>query len=208
MAAVSKKKVNPPEMKDAPQLPLKMIFLGVADELKGLPFLLRTLALAQDDLLRKIVLYVYAKGISHLSRRDTQIYKQIEYLKSKMAALFIYDGYRFDALPSILQGMHLGIVPPIWYDNAPQVVFEMLSMKVPILGSRIGGIPDFIRHGENGMLFETGCSTDFQDKLKNILMTPHLLEDFKHRIRPMKTIGEHAEELEMFYGLGKENLEN
>ncbi|MBI9089853.1 MAG: glycosyltransferase [Desulfobacterium sp.] len=180
--------------------PVKLIFLGVADELKGLPFVLRTLAGMDDRTLSGIKLYLYARHIKLRSDADETLRNDLNYIKEKAAGVLIQDGYLFKDLPEILSGMDLGIVPPIWYDNAPQVVFEMLAMKVPVLGARIGGIPDFVRHRENGILFEPGNRSDLKEKLMDLVSDPVQIEGLKHRIQPMKTISQHVAELELFYG--------
>lgn len=46
------------------------------------------------------------------------------------------------------------VVPSVCNDNLPGTVFEALAFGKPVLGSRRGGIPEMIRTGENGLLFE------------------------------------------------------
>ena len=188
-----------PRPSGAVRLPIILVFLGVADDLKGLPFLLRTLCSMPAGLLGQLELHVHARGITRFIRTNSELSRQIRALDYQLSALHIADGYRFDELPSILAGKDLGIVPPIWYDNAPQVVFEMLSLGVPVLGARIGGIPDFVRHGENGMLFEPGSVDDLSRTLNTIVMDPGIIDTFKRGIKPMKTIAAHLDDLEALY---------
>ena len=180
---------------------VKFIYLGKADEAKGLPFLLKTIKCMNNRVLKRIELYLYAKGIKSQIRNNKNLSAMLRDLKDRLAKLSVYDGYAFDDLPNILSEMDMGIVPPIWYDNAPQVVFEMFSMKIPILGARIGGIPDFVKNNENGLLFEAGCSQDLKEKITQVILHPESIHEFKYRIPAMKTIYEHADELESFYGL-------
>ncbi|HDL85948.1 MAG TPA: glycosyltransferase, partial [Candidatus Acetothermia bacterium] len=46
------------------------------------------------------------------------------------------------------------VVPSLCNDNFPGVIFEALAFGKPVIGSRRGGIPEMIRDGENGLLFE------------------------------------------------------
>lgn len=48
----------------------------------------------------------------------------------------------------------LVVVPSLLNDTFPTVVIEALSFGKPVIGSRRGGIPEIIRHGHNGLLFE------------------------------------------------------
>lgn len=46
------------------------------------------------------------------------------------------------------------VVPSLWHDTFPGVVFEALAFGKPVVGARRGGIPEMIHAGENGLLFE------------------------------------------------------
>lgn len=48
------------------------------------------------------------------------------------------------------------VVPSEWYENAPLSVLEAMAYGKPVIGSRIGGIPEMIDDGRNGFLFESG----------------------------------------------------
>ncbi|MBI2099140.1 glycosyltransferase [Candidatus Uhrbacteria bacterium] len=56
-----------------------------------------------------------------------------------------------------LYGAHRAtIVPSLVYENAPAVISESLSYGVPVLASRIGGIPEMVDEGISGLLFAPG----------------------------------------------------
>jgi len=46
-----------------------------------------------------------------------------------------------------------GIIHPTLEDNCPMVILEAMAAGVPVAAARIGGIPDLIRPGETGILF-------------------------------------------------------
>ncbi|MDL2243310.1 glycosyltransferase [Bacteroidales bacterium OttesenSCG-928-J19] len=48
------------------------------------------------------------------------------------------------------------ILPSEWYENGPMVIPESYMLGTPVIGSRIGGIPEFIDEGETGYLFDPG----------------------------------------------------
>lgn len=57
-------------------------------------------------------------------------------------------------------------VPSIWYENCPYSILETMEIGKPIIGSKIGGIPELIQDGINGFTYEHNDVT----KLTNILM--------------------------------------
>jgi glycosyltransferase involved in cell wall biosynthesis len=61
------------------------------------------------------------------------------------------------------------IVPSEWYENAPISILESFASGKPVIGSRIGGIPEMIDEGVNGYLFEPGNVDDLREKLELIL---------------------------------------
>jgi len=105
----------------------------------------------------------------------------------------------FDDLAQMLSEFDVAVVPPIWQDNAPLVVLEALSAKKPIIGANIGGIPDFVQDGVNGLLFEAGNSSDLAEKMTRIIKSPDLLETFKRNIKSQKTMREHSKDIEEIY---------
>jgi glycosyltransferase involved in cell wall biosynthesis len=48
------------------------------------------------------------------------------------------------------------LVPSLWFENAPGVVVHALSAGLPVLGSCIGGIPEYVVDGRTGRLLPPG----------------------------------------------------
>jgi glycosyltransferase involved in cell wall biosynthesis len=57
------------------------------------------------------------------------------------------------------------VLPSEWYENAPMSVLEAYASGKPVIGARIGGIPEQIREGKTGWLFESGSVEELVDKL-------------------------------------------
>jgi len=75
-------------------------------------------------------------------------------------------GYKTgNELKNLLSGSRFMVIPSEVYENNPLTVIESLCAGTPVLGSDIGGIPELIKPGLNGMLFEAGNIMDLQ---KNI----------------------------------------
>ncbi len=52
------------------------------------------------------------------------------------------------------------IVPSEWYENNPMTVIEAYALGKPVIGSRIGGIPEIVKDPDTGFLFEPGNPDD------------------------------------------------
>lgn len=61
------------------------------------------------------------------------------------------------------------IVPSEWYENYPYSILESFLLGKPVIASRIGGIPELVDDGINGLLFEPGNEEDMAKKIKHLL---------------------------------------
>ena len=59
-----------------------------------------------------------------------------------------------DALYSAIRGAAFTLFPSTWYENYPYSALEPIILGVPVVGSRIGGVPEIIHEGMTGELFE------------------------------------------------------
>lgn len=59
-----------------------------------------------------------------------------------------------------------------WYENAPMSVLEAYALGKPVIGARIGGIPELVRHGETGFQFTSGDVSDLAEILQRITDAP------------------------------------
>jgi len=74
-----------------------------------------------------------------------------------------FVGFRPEAeIRSLIQGARFVAVPSEWYENGPMSVLEAFACGTPVLGSRIGGIPELVKEGETGALFEPGDISDLR----------------------------------------------
>lgn len=164
-------------------------YIGPLHYVKGNHVLARAFSCLGDD---KVKLIIYGETSSASYMRT---------LKSICSGLDVeFRGrYKPNQLSEILGQFDAVVVPPIWLDNGPQVVFEALASKTPVIGSRIGGIPDFVKHGVNGLLFEAGNIEDMKNKMKSVVDNPDLLKSFRKKIKAMKTMLEHSKEMESLY---------
>lgn len=62
-------------------------------------------------------------------------------------------------------------VPSEWYENAPLSIMESYAAGTPVIGARIGGIPELIREGETGLTFVSGSVEDLARALRKVADT-------------------------------------
>ena len=67
-----------------------------------------------------------------------------------------------DDVARVLSNLDVLVVPSIWPENSPLVIREAFLAGVPVVASRIGGIPETVTDGVNGLLFDPGDAADLR----------------------------------------------
>jgi glycosyltransferase involved in cell wall biosynthesis/SAM-dependent methyltransferase len=70
------------------------------------------------------------------------------------------------------------VVPSLWYENQPAAILESYAMGKPVIGSRLGGIPELIEDGQTGLLAEAGNAGDWRKKIRYLLDRPELCREW------------------------------
>lgn len=90
-------------------------------------------------------------------------------LESRAMANIEFVGYKdWDEIKDIVSKSKFTVSPSEGYENNPLSVIEALSLGTPVLGARIGGIPELIEEENSGMTFESGNPDDLVDKIRQM----------------------------------------
>jgi len=85
-----------------------------------------------------------------------------------------FAGFRND-LARVLPCLDV-LVHPAWMEGLGVSLLEAAACGVPIIASRAGGMPEIVRHGENGFLIEPGDAKALGEYLDQLLNDPELVE--------------------------------
>ena len=91
------------------------------------------------------------------------------------------------------------VVPSIWLENSPLVIHEAFMAGVPVVWSRIGGIPDLVEDGISGLLVDPGSPDALAQALEMLAADRPRLEAMAERLPAVKSIDEDAREWEEIY---------
>lgn len=62
----------------------------------------------------------------------------------------ILTGVRKD-IPELLAVMDVFVLTSLW-EGLPRVILQAMAMRLPVVATRVDGIPEAVKHGENGFL--------------------------------------------------------
>lgn len=84
-----------------------------------------------------------------------------------------YHGFvSMEHLMKIVQTSDAVLVPSLCYENSPTVIYESYKVGVPVIASRIGGIPELIKDGETGLLVEPGNVEELAKAMQQFVEKP------------------------------------
>jgi len=92
-----------------------------------------------------------------------------------------------------------GLVLPSLEDNCPMAVLEAMAAGVPIAAARVGGVPDLVRHGETGLLFDPLSEEAMAAAMKQLLadrelsMAARAQSEARQRFHPETVAARHVE---------------
>lgn len=73
-----------------------------------------------------------------------------------------------DALKKLIAEARFTVYPSVWYENCPLSVMESIASGTPVIGARIGGIPELIEDGKTGLLFESGNVQELTKQIRRL----------------------------------------
>lgn len=114
-----------------------------------------------------------------------------------------YVGFKTgEELKDLIRKARCSVYPSEWYENCPFSVIESQMYLTPVIGSRMGGIPELIEEGKTGITFEAGSADDLEEKLRFLLEEPGRVEEFTENCKRcvFETPDSYYEKLLKIYG--------
>jgi glycosyltransferase involved in cell wall biosynthesis len=147
--------------------PRRFLFAGRISMGKGLLDLVHAVAL-RPEAVERVVLAGAAP------ERDFQLRLAGEIETSRVGHLFDTRGLLNEqALLAEFQSA-TALVLPSYQETAPMVIQQAMASGLPVIATRVGGIPDLIEHEVSGLLFEAGDIAGLGRLMKRVVDDPAL----------------------------------
>lgn len=171
---------------------LRVGFIGTLAEHKGAHVLIDAVRLLSPDLSLEVKLYGklndfpdYVEKLKNSIGKDKRIKFCGTFPNSEIGEIFTH----LDVL----------VVPSIWYENTPLVIYSAQAAGCPVIASNLGGMAEVVQHGDNGLLFQAGDSPGLASLIKSIIQEPAMLQALAEKANMPKSIAEYATELVEIY---------
>lgn len=171
---------------------LRLVFVGRIHPTKGLHIVLSALAL-KPNLAVTLTIYgartagdAYANFIDGLAVSDSRV--------------IVKPPLPNDQVVAMLAAHDLLVVPALWLETGPLVVYEAFAAGVPVLGSNLGGVSELVTDGVNGRLIAPGEPRIWAASLAEIAEDPSIRAEWQRNLPPVRTMSEVAVNMVDTYG--------
>jgi glycosyltransferase involved in cell wall biosynthesis len=94
-------------------------------------------------------------------------------LAAELGAEVEFLGYRSGSqLHDVVRGARCVVLASELFENAPMMLLEAMALGKPVVGARIGGIPEVVIEGQTGWLFTSGRVEDLAERLASVKAMP------------------------------------
>jgi len=165
---------------DAMNLPRdKKVFVysGHMEARKGVRTLIEAAIEVLDHRKRHDVCFLLCGNKQDESKQYEQMYAGLG-----IDSLIKFGGYRSD-MPRIYPSCFCGVIPTSGWDSFPRSPIEMAASGLPVIASRLGGLPEAVQNRRTGLLFEPGMTAELVACIETLLEKPELAAEYGARGR-------------------------
>jgi glycosyltransferase involved in cell wall biosynthesis len=155
--------LGPLPLRPAPRLTWNLGMVALFRPRKGLEVLLEALARlkAAGERVRLLAVGPFETAPYEQAVRHTASLMGLE-------GTIEWRGFRSDVFAE-LQQMDLFVLPSLFGEGLPMVILEAMAAGVPVVASRVEGVPEVIRHGVDGLLVAPGDAHDLAETIRSVL---------------------------------------
>jgi glycosyltransferase involved in cell wall biosynthesis len=154
--------------------PASLLYVGWLDPNKGLHILIEALSLIKNEIPTvRVSVIGEAKNTAYLN-----------YVKQRVKELELEEQIRFlgrqsfAVVANYLRQTQVVVVPEQWENMSPLFLLEAMRFGKPVVASRIGGIPEFIKDGQNGYLVNAKRPAEFAARIRELILNGEIAAKF------------------------------
>ena len=185
------RQIAPENRKDQPPGPLRVLYIGVLLPHKGAHLLLEA---TQGLPGGSIEVSLYGSRVAAWQAYADQLEAEATDLPVRFCGRYAHD-----ELSTILARHDVLVVPGICEETFSLVTREALQAGLPVIAARRGALPEVIRDGVNGLLFEAENAADLRRCLERLRTDTRLREQLTPAATPIRAPAAYAQDMEAVY---------
>ncbi|HTQ81347.1 MAG TPA: glycosyltransferase, partial [Thermoanaerobaculia bacterium] len=124
---------------------------------------------------------------------------QAELLSGLPPAVFFAGSFPEEEKARVLSGLDVLLVPSLGLESFGLAAREAMACGVPVLASRLGALTEIHAGRDCGALFTPGDVAELAGWIERLIDDPGIVDRWRAALPPVKTLAEHAEEIEAVY---------
>jgi glycosyltransferase involved in cell wall biosynthesis len=118
---------------------------------------------------------------------------------SKGSCVEFMGAYSPENLSEVNSLIDVGVIPSIWEELFGLVGVEYIQSRVPIIASEIGGIPEYVHHGINGLLVKPGDQSSLKQAMQSIIDQPSTICKMQNNMARWTSVADMTQSLGDLY---------
>jgi glycosyltransferase involved in cell wall biosynthesis len=123
----------------------------------------------------------------------------LQRMAAEVNSIEFFGTFPNERIAEVMAGLDVLVVPSVWYENTPLVIYSALAAKCPVIVSDFPGMSEVVRDGWNGLVFEPDDVQNLREKLVRLINDPELLELLSANCLPPKSTRKYVDELLELY---------
>lgn len=167
-------------------------FIGGLSEHKGAHLLISAIRLLPDGL--PLELKIYGKSDDY-----PKYFERLMLLANADQRIHFCGTFPNEIIGKVFAELDVLVVPSIWYENTPLVIYSAQAAGCPVIASNLGGMSEVVQHERNGLLFEVGDIAGLASMLERVIRDRGLLQRLAGSAQKPKPIADYVVELQSIY---------
>lgn len=171
---------------------LRIGFIGGLSEHKGAHLLIA--AVRRLSTLAALELRVYGRV-----DLNPAYFEKLQRLADADQRILFCETFPNDVIGKIFAQLDVLVVPSIWYENTPLVIYSAQAAGCPVIASNLGGMAEVVEHEKNGLLFKAGDVAGLSSAIGRLAGDRRLLQQLAANAIKPKSISDYVNELRIVY---------
>lgn len=164
--------------------PLRLAYVGRCDEVKGVALLVEAVLRLPPEINVQVSLLGPYWDSPYAQRILSRLGGDPRFLPPRLVTP--HD------IVNQLKTVDACVVPSVWLETGPLVVYEAFAAGIPVIGTRLGGISELVRDNIDGLLFPRGDVAALRQIIELLANQRERLNQLKANVRRPRTMAEAA----------------
>jgi glycosyltransferase involved in cell wall biosynthesis len=171
--------------------PLRLAYVGRCSDVKGIDVLISAVRRLPARLPVELALFGSGWETDYGAHLVSQMRGDLRFLQPRSLPA--------DGVVETLAEYDFCVVPSVWLETGPLIVYESFAAGVPVIGSRLGGIAERVSDGVDGKLFTPGSSEELKEIIELVADSHSEAIRLRRGVQKPRTFADVAREMDELY---------